>query len=273
MENIFNLRFTYHIINIRTELTRLNSGGIFHFDIDFAHNGASLSQRNPLSKTSLFVQLSKGDLGTSEVIVVAESVVILDLDLGKFLSLAFESDGFTSPSRVSAFTLGNGALSSVPADLELAVGIHLSNQVLVLVEFTFNWSEGNCSLGSMSQTSCSTSSSASSSSLGKDGVSTVSVTMHVSESCGSSSSNKTSAGVERLVHESLAGEVGVSQKTSAHAACAHAACAHADCVHASCAKAGCAHAACVDSTVTNSVGDGLISEVSSVGIVGLHFLL
>jgi len=76
---------------------------------------------------------------------MSKLVVILDLELSELLVLVLYDDSIF-PNRGDTLSLGNSALSSVHANLELAVGVHLAQKVFIVVESSFNRSEGDCAL-------------------------------------------------------------------------------------------------------------------------------
>jgi len=88
-------------------------------------------------------------MSLSKSVVQGKSISILALNLGEFLSLGLQGN-HVIPDRVLALALGNGALSSVEAELELAVRVHLCKEIFIVVKSGLKGSESH---GSEAQTS------------------------------------------------------------------------------------------------------------------------
>jgi len=115
----------------------------------------------PLVDSSSSGNVSKGDLGLTDLVVKGDSILILDLELGELFVMLLLKRNHITPYWVDTLALGNRALAAVPADLNLNIRIHLADDVLILGESTFERSEDEGTLVVVSETDSSSGKSSS----------------------------------------------------------------------------------------------------------------
>jgi len=69
--------------------------------------------------------LIQRNLSGTDGVIVSKSILVLDLELGEFLSLVLNNNGVV-PDGADTLSLSGETLSSVETDLELAVRVHLA---------------------------------------------------------------------------------------------------------------------------------------------------